>query len=176
MALDQGSFFRRDPRKRRIMLISGAAAGMAAVFRAPLTGIVFALEMPYKDDLAHEALLPSLIAAVVSYATLASFLGAEPVFDFDADRYVYGEGPALVGGARCGRCGLVAMAFDITFRRTRTFVVGSSMPHWVKMAVGGALTGALRVGFRFDLSRFVGADRSQLRGGPRDSSSSARFH
>jgi CIC family chloride channel protein len=55
---------RLTARDRRIMLICGAAAGMSAVFRAPLTGIVFALEMPYKDDLAHEALLPSLIASV----------------------------------------------------------------------------------------------------------------
>ncbi len=46
-----------DERDRRIMLICGAAAGMSAVFRAPLTGIVFALEMPYRDDLAHEALV-----------------------------------------------------------------------------------------------------------------------
>src|SRR5580700_11897817 len=37
---------RLDERDRRIMLICGAAAGMSAVFRAPLTGIVFALEMP----------------------------------------------------------------------------------------------------------------------------------
>jgi CIC family chloride channel protein len=51
--------FNLESRDRRIMLISGAAAGMAAVFRAPLTGLVFALELPYKDDLAHEALLPS---------------------------------------------------------------------------------------------------------------------
>ena len=58
--------FRLDARDRRIMLICGAAAGMSAVFRAPFTGIVFALEMPYKDDLAHEALLPSLIAPVAS--------------------------------------------------------------------------------------------------------------
>jgi hypothetical protein len=34
---------------------SGAAAGMAAVFGVPLTGLVFALEMPCKDDLAREA-------------------------------------------------------------------------------------------------------------------------
>jgi len=74
--------FGLEPRDRRIMLISGAAAGMAAVFRAPLTGLVFALEMPYKDDLAHEALVPSLIASVVAYATLASFLGWRPLFDF----------------------------------------------------------------------------------------------
>ena len=60
--------FGLEPRDRRIMLISGAAAGMAAVFRAPLTGLVFALEMPYKDDLAHEALLPSLIASEIGRA------------------------------------------------------------------------------------------------------------
>ncbi len=74
--------FGLEPRDRRIMLISGAAAGMAAVFRAPLTGLVFALEMPYKDDLAHEAVLPSLIASVVSYATLVAFVGSEPLFGF----------------------------------------------------------------------------------------------
>ena len=67
---------------RRIMLICGAADGMSAVFRAPLTGIVFALEMPYKDDLAHEALVPSLIASVVSYSTMSAFLGREPLFNF----------------------------------------------------------------------------------------------
>ena len=61
---------RLDDRDRRILLICGAAAGMSAVFRAPFTGIVFALEMPYKDDLAHEALLPSLIASVTAYLTL----------------------------------------------------------------------------------------------------------
>src|SRR6201995_5183871 len=75
---------RLDSRDRRIMLICGAAAGMSAVFRAPLTGIVFALEMPYKDDLAHEALLPSLIASVVAYMTLGYFLGSDPLFDFAA--------------------------------------------------------------------------------------------
>ncbi len=74
--------FGLETHDRRIMLISGAAAGMSAVFRAPLTGIVFALEMPYKDDLAHEALLPSLIASVVAYATLVSIVGATPLFGF----------------------------------------------------------------------------------------------
>jgi CIC family chloride channel protein len=75
--------FRRfglEARNRRIMLISGAAAGMSAVFRAPLTGIVFGLERPYKDDLAHEALLPSLIASLVAFATLV--FGVEPLFGF----------------------------------------------------------------------------------------------
>ena len=138
--------FRLTPQDRRIMLISGAAAGMAAVFRAPLTGLVFALEMPYKDDLAHEALLPSLIASVVSYATLASFLGAQPIFDFQAGSTFRGND--LLWSALLGMiCGLVAMVFDITFRRARTFVVKASVPHWLKMLAGGILTGACGVVF-----------------------------
>lgn len=129
-----------DARDRRIMLISGAAAGMAAVFRAPLTGIVFALEMPYRDDLAHEALVPSLIASVVSYVTLTSFLGAQPLFDFiHATHFTRHD---LYWSALEGvLIGLVAMAFVVTFRRTRSFFVGWGVPHWVKMGVGGLLTG-----------------------------------
>lgn len=138
--------FRFDNRDRRIMLICGAAAGMSAVFRAPLTGIVFALEMPYRDDLAHEALVPSLIASVVSYVTLSSFLGSEPLFNF-------------IGGSAYSRTdlywsallglliGLVAMAFVVTFRRARTFFVQWSVPHWMKMVVGGLLTGLCAVSF-----------------------------
>ncbi|MGH9398486.1 MAG: chloride channel protein [Terriglobia bacterium] len=130
-----------EPRDRRILLISGAAAGMAAVFRAPLTGVIFALEMPYKDDLAHEALLPALIASVVSFATLAAFLGAKPLFDFASGSGTY-SGNDLLWSALLGLiCGGVVMAFDITFRRARTFAVKVSIPHWVKMAIGGFLTG-----------------------------------
>jgi chloride channel protein, CIC family len=132
--------FNLEARDRRIMLISGAAAGMAAVFRAPLTGLVFALEMPYKDDLAHEALLPSLIASVVSYVTLAFFLGAQPIFNFDGDRSFSGRD--LVWSAVLGAIiGLIAMTFAITFRRVREFVVNWELPHWVKLTVGGVLTG-----------------------------------
>ena len=131
---------RLSERDRRIMLICGAAAGMSAVFRAPLTGIVFALEMPYRDDLAHEALVPSLIASVVSFVTLSSFLGAAPLFNFTssngfARRDLYWS--ALLGLI----VGLVAMAFVITFRRARSFFVKWAVPHFVKLTLGGLLTG-----------------------------------
>ncbi len=130
---------RLDQRDRRIMLICGAAAGMSAVFRAPLTGIVFALEMPYRDDLAHEALVPSLIASVVSYVTLSSFLGAAPLFDFTGSagytrHDIYWS--ALLGLL----IGLVAMVFVSIFRHARVFFVKSLLPHWVKLAIGGFLT------------------------------------
>jgi chloride channel protein, CIC family len=132
--------FRLTPNERRIMLISGAAAGMGAVFRAPLTGIVFALEMPYKDDLAHEALLPSLIASVIAYATLASFVGTRPLFDFAGATAFSGK--ELLWAALLGLiCGLLAMVFDITYRRARNFSVQLHIPHWLKMTIGGILTG-----------------------------------
>jgi CIC family chloride channel protein len=128
-------------------LISGAAAGMAAVFRAPLTGIVFALEMPYKDDLAHEALLPSLIASVVSYVTLAFFLGAQPVFSFSVATGSFAGSDLLWSALLGALCGLVAMVFAITFRRARTFVVNARFPHWLKMTIGGILTGLCGLAF-----------------------------
>src|SRR5260370_27705313 len=40
-----------EARDRRIMLISGAAAGRAAGLRAPLAGALFALGMPYRGAL-----------------------------------------------------------------------------------------------------------------------------
>lgn len=138
--------FGLEPRDRRIMLISGAAAGMAAVFRAPLTGLVFALEMPYKDDLAHEALVPSLIASVVAYGTLASFLGWRPLFDFAGTTSFSGKD--LLWSAMLGAiCGLIAMAFDITYRRARAFAVRYSIAHWIKLAIGGLLTGLCGLAF-----------------------------
>lgn len=138
--------FRLDARDRRIMLISGAAAGMGAVFRAPLTGLVFALEMPYKDDLAHEALVPSLIASVVAYATLISFLGSRTLFDFGGAASFSRRD--LFWSAMLGLvCGLITMAFDITYRRARMFAVRFPVPHWVKLAVGGLFTGICGLAF-----------------------------
>jgi CIC family chloride channel protein len=140
--------FRLTPRDRRIMLICGAAAGMSAVFRAPLTGIVFALEMPYRDDLAHEALVPSLIASVVSFVTMSSFLGGTPLFNFASATSFAGKD--LIWCALLGLIiGLIAMAFVVTFRRARTFFVQWSLPHWLKLGIGGFLTGLCGVAFLY---------------------------
>jgi chloride channel protein, CIC family len=128
-----------DAGDRRIMLISGAAAGMGAVFRAPLTGLIFAIEVPYKDDLAHEALLPSLLASVVAYATLASIVGATPIFGFvGSTRFAAAD---LIGSALLGLlCGVIAMVFAITFQHARRFAVNLPIPHPVKLLIGGFLT------------------------------------
>ena len=75
-----GSFLRRD--KARLLLTAGAAAGIAAVFKAPATGVIFAMEAPYREDVTPQALLPALLAAAASYATFVSLVGTEPVVPF----------------------------------------------------------------------------------------------
>ncbi|MEZ5168871.1 MAG: chloride channel protein [Acidimicrobiales bacterium] len=78
-----GGYFRRDEAK--LLLTAGAAAGVAAVFKAPATGVIFAMEAPYRDDVTPHALLPSLLAAATSYVTFVSLVGTEPVIPFFAE-------------------------------------------------------------------------------------------
>ncbi len=95
--------FRQDDAK--VLMVAGAAAGIAAVFRAPLTGIVFALEVPYTQDLARRALLPALVAASASYVTFVALLGTGRIFDvgggaaFDLRDLAGGFAVGLVCGA-----------------------------------------------------------------------------
>ncbi len=86
-----GRFFRRD--EARLLLTAGAAAGVAAVFKAPATGVIFAIEAPYRDDVTPQALLPSLIASAASYFTFVFLVGSTPVVPF------LGEGPVSDSGA-----------------------------------------------------------------------------
>ncbi|HEX3539565.1 MAG TPA: chloride channel protein [Acidimicrobiales bacterium] len=69
-------FSRRDA---KVLLVAGAAAGVAAIFKAPATGALFALEVPYQDDLARNMLLPALIGAATGYLTFASLASTTPL-------------------------------------------------------------------------------------------------
>jgi chloride channel protein, CIC family len=76
----------------RLLLAAGAAAGVAAVFKAPATGVLFALEAPYRGDLARRALLPALIASAAAYTTYVAIVGLDPVVPFASlERLIGGE-------------------------------------------------------------------------------------
>jgi CIC family chloride channel protein len=64
----------------RTLLVAGAAAGVAAIFKAPATGAIFALEVPYRDELARRALLPALVAAASGYLTFVALSNTDPIF------------------------------------------------------------------------------------------------
>ena len=67
------------PAERRVLLAAGMGAGIAAIFRAPLAGTLFAAEILYcSPEFEPEVILPTGLASVVSYCTfgvLAFWLG-----------------------------------------------------------------------------------------------------
>ena len=88
-----GRFFRRD--EARVLLTAGAAAGVAAVFKTPATGVIFAIEAPYRDDVTPQALLPSLIASAAGYVTFVFLVGSTPVVPILGDGGL-GDGTSVV--------------------------------------------------------------------------------
>ncbi len=64
----------------KTMFLCGAAAGFSAIFKAPLTEILFALEMPYKKDIETGIFIPASIASVSAYLISALTLGSESLF------------------------------------------------------------------------------------------------
>ncbi len=67
-------------KERRLLLLSGAAGGLGAIFRAPLGGALTAVEVIYREDFEAEAILPSVMSSVVSYSIFTFFFGTEPIF------------------------------------------------------------------------------------------------
>jgi CIC family chloride channel protein len=123
----------------QLLLVAGAAAGIAAIFKAPATGAVFALEVPYRDDLARRSLLPALVGAATGYLVFVAINGTTPLFA------VAGK-PALdlrdIGGALVVGlvCGAGARAFAWLLRRAK--VLRSRTRPAVHVAVAGlALAG-----------------------------------
>jgi CIC family chloride channel protein len=113
--------FSRDDAK--VLLVAGAAAGVAAIFKAPLTGLVFALEVPYQEDFARRMLLPAGIAAAVSYVVFVAIAGTAPLFA------VSGAPPFdlrdLGGAALLGVCcGIGARLFTLALIRAKRLAAG----------------------------------------------------
>lgn len=102
---------------RRTLFIVGAAAGLAAVFRTPLTAILFALEIPYKNDLDRETFIEAVVASVPAYLLAVAILGSQPIFGvipaLTINLYVIGL--CLLLGLICG---LYAVFFTNMFSWT----------------------------------------------------------
>lgn len=69
-------------RDRRILLAAGMGAGVAAIFRAPLAGALFAGEILYRDaDLESDAIIPSAISSIIAYSVYGFSLPKATRFD-----------------------------------------------------------------------------------------------
>lgn len=62
-----------EPEDRRMLLMTGIAAGFGAVFGTPLTGAIFALEVLAIGRIRYDALMPCLIAGIVADRTCNLF-------------------------------------------------------------------------------------------------------
>ena len=138
-------FFNSSARERRMLMVAGAGAGLGAIFRAPLGGALFAVEMLYRDiDFESPALVPSFVASIVSYSVycgLRGFWGAVFVvprlkFNHVAELPVY-----LALGVACALVGIlyVKSLYGIeekVFHKLR-------VPTYVKPAIGGLAVGTI---------------------------------
>ena len=121
-----GAFMRRRfPRlftegDHRVLLTAGAAAGVAAIFKAPATGAVFSLEVPYQEDSASHAVAPAIVAAAASYLTFVVFFGLDRLFPVAGKPPL--EAKELVGALVMGLlAGLGARGFSAVLRGAKTF-------------------------------------------------------
>lgn len=72
---------RLSVRERRMLMVAGLAAGIGAVFRAPLAAALFSAEVLYREmDMEFEVLVPSVISSIVSFSVFTLLFGAEPLF------------------------------------------------------------------------------------------------
>lgn len=65
--------------ENKALMVAGAAAGVAAIFKAPATGAVFALEVPYQDDVGRRLLLPALVGAGSGYLAFVAVNDTVPL-------------------------------------------------------------------------------------------------
>jgi CIC family chloride channel protein len=101
------------------LFLCGAAAGFSAIFKAPLTGILFALEIPYKRDVETEVFIPASIASITAYFTSAITLGTETIFPTPI--FLMPTPFILMHAIFLGLlAALVALAFMETLERTNT--------------------------------------------------------
>lgn len=130
--------FKLSPHDRRIIILIGISAGFASIFGTPLAGAVFALEVMIVGRMRYEALLPSLLTALIADYTCHAWNVAHTQYaipyvpPLHADTLLW----TLLAGILFG---LTAMAFSKTVHFWGTFFRQNITYPPLRPVVGGAV-------------------------------------
>ena len=135
-----GRIFRLSARQMMLLVGCGAAGAVAGIFKAPIAGLVFVLEV-LMIDLTMTSLLPLLVSSVTAAALTFAVSGTTPLFEFHLqDTFAVSRMPAylLLGVV----CGLVSLYFTRTMNATEGVFRRLQGPY-ARLALGGVMLSTL---------------------------------
>jgi len=144
-----GSFLARvldlDARDARIAVSTGIGAGIGAIFRAPLGGAVLAIEIPYRDDVESDALVPAFVGSIVAFSIFGALISFNPIFGrvagagFTDPRQLFYY--SLIGIA----CGIVGRLYISSFYGLTDWFKRWPLPRAIRPAIGGLAVGCIAI-------------------------------
>lgn len=128
--------FRLNQKTMMLMIGCGAAGAIGGIFKAPIAGLVFTLEV-LMMDLTMTSVAPLLISSVTATAISYLLTGMDPMFPIEAaDPFLVKRIPwYLILGAICG---LVSLYFTRGMNHLEQWMKHSIQSMWGKLLVGGA--------------------------------------
>lgn len=135
-----GRLFHLSGRHMMLLVGCGAAGAVAGIFKAPIAGLVFVLEV-LMIDLTMGSLLPLLVSCVTAAAVTFSLSGMGTVFEFNlSNPFSVNRIPAYLALGII--CGLIALYFTRTMNWLEGIFRRINVPY-KKFLFGGAMLSIL---------------------------------
>jgi CIC family chloride channel protein len=127
-------------RERRVLMVAGVAGGISAVFRTPLGAALLAVEVLYRDGFESDALVPAVLASVVSYSVVISIFG-ESTLLAHAPRFAFVPAHLPLYVLLALMVAAMAIGFLKMLRLVRETGAKLPGPDWLRPAFGGLALG-----------------------------------